>query len=62
MDVLENLYPKLSPGGYVIIDDYGAPKNSRQAVHDYRERQGIQDEIVPVDWAGVYWRRSRRAK
>jgi len=59
MDSLVNLYPKLSVGGYVIVDDYGAVDACRQAVADYRRMQGIDDGIVTVDWAGSYWRRSR---
>lgn len=31
---LEYLYPKVSPGGIVIIDDYALP-GCRKAVHDY---------------------------
>ncbi len=58
MDALEALYPKLSVGGYVIVDDYGAWEPCRQACTDYRERHGITDEIVSVDWAGVHWRRT----
>jgi len=58
MDALVNLYPKLSIGGYVIVDDYGALLPCRQAVHDYREAHGITDRIVPIDWTGSYWRRS----
>ncbi|EWC63336.1 macrocin-O-methyltransferase [Actinokineospora spheciospongiae] len=55
--VLENLYPKLSVGGYAIIDDYGL-RACADAVHDYRDANGITDEIVTVDKFGVYWRRS----
>lgn len=58
MDILTNLYPKLSIGGYIIIDDYGCVPACCQAVHDYREAQGIHDEIIPIDWGGVYWKRS----
>ncbi len=58
MEVLEVLYPKLSAGGYVIVDDYGALPECRQAVHDYRDTHGITDEIVQVDWTGVFWQRS----
>lgn len=54
---LENLYPKVSPGGYVIVDDYGAMLACRQAVMDYRKAQGIDDPILPIDWTGVYWQR-----
>ena len=59
MDALTALYPKLSPGGYVIIDDYGAINACRQAVHDFRNTHGIEDPIQEVDWTGAYWRRSQ---
>src|SRR6185436_17019764 len=57
MDELVNLYPKLSVGGYQIVDDFNAIEQCRQAVHDYRAAQGITEEIVEVDWTGVYWQR-----
>lgn len=59
IQVLEFLYPKVSPGGFVIIDDYGAVPACRQAVHDYRDREGITEPIEVIDWTGVYWRRER---
>jgi O-methyltransferase len=58
MDGLVNLYPKLSPGGYLIVDDYGAVPACKQAVHDYRGKHGINETIHTVDWTGVYWQRS----
>jgi O-methyltransferase len=58
MDALVNLYPKLSVGGYLIVDDYGALRSCRQAVHDYREAHGIHEEIRPIDWSGIFWQRS----
>lgn len=58
MEAFEHLYPKLSPGGFVIVDDYGSNPPCAQAVSDYRERHGIKEEILPIDWAGVYWRRA----
>jgi hypothetical protein len=57
MDALTNLYPKLSPGGFVIIDDYVIPA-CRDAVLEYREKQGITDEMVTIDDSSIYWRRS----
>jgi O-methyltransferase len=54
---LRSLYPKLSAGGYVIVDDYGAIPGCRQAVHDFRSEQGISEEMVAIDWSGVYWQR-----
>lgn len=59
MVALESLYPKLSVGGYLIVDDYGAMESCRSAVHDYRSAHGIEEQVVPVDWTGVYWRRQR---
>ncbi|MFJ9855059.1 TylF/MycF/NovP-related O-methyltransferase [Streptomyces sp. NPDC101150] len=57
MDVLTHLYPKLSPGGYAIVDDYILDA-CRQALHDYRDQHGITDEIIEIDRQSVYWRRS----
>lgn len=56
-EALENLYPKLSPGGYLIVDDWHLER-ARKAVEDYRTKASIKDPIVPVDWAAVYWRKS----
>lgn len=55
---LEALFPRLSVGGYVIVDDYGSITACKQAVHDYRARLGITDPIVEIDWTGVYWRKT----
>jgi len=52
---LRSLYPKLSPGGYVIIDDYGAIPACRQAVTDFRKEFSIDTELRPIDWTGVFW-------
>lgn len=52
---LHNLYPKLSPGGYVIIDDYGALASCRQAVADFRNEFSIDAELRQIDWTGVFW-------
>jgi Macrocin-O-methyltransferase (TylF) len=59
MDGLVNMYPKVSVGGYVIVDDYGDIPPCRQAVHDYRAKHGIVEEIMPIDKQGVFWRKDR---
>ncbi|MEX1019737.1 MAG: TylF/MycF/NovP-related O-methyltransferase [Litorilinea sp.] len=56
-DALTHLYPKLSPGGFVIIDDYMVNSCSR-AIHDYRAAHGIEEPIQNVDGWCAYWRRS----
>ena len=52
-------WPKLSVGGYLIIDDYGGVPNCQEAVDDYRQQQGITEEIQKIDWTGVFWKRTR---
>ena len=60
MDALVPLYPKLAPGGFVIIDDYRLPM-CQQAVKDYRARTGIVEEIIAIDDDAVYWRKTQGA-
>jgi O-methyltransferase len=57
IDALTALYPRLSVGGYVIVDDYGAMESCRKAVDDFRADLHITDEIERIDWTGVFWRR-----
>ncbi len=57
MDALNNLYDRVSPGGFTIIDDYGAYPACKKAVHHFREQRGISEEIHEIDWTGVYWRK-----
>jgi len=59
MDALTHLYPRLEKGGYAIIDDYSIVA-CRQAVSDYRAAQGIKEEIIPIDWTAVMWRKESR--
>jgi Macrocin-O-methyltransferase (TylF) len=54
---LSALYPKVSRGGFVIVDDYGCLPSCRRAVDDFRDAHRITDPLVTVDWTGVYWRR-----
>jgi hypothetical protein len=59
MDGLVHLYPKLAAGGYIIIDDWGAVPACKKAVVDFREQNQINDEIVVIDWGGVFWQKSK---
>jgi O-methyltransferase len=54
---LESLYPRLSPGGFVIVDDYGAIPACRQAVTDFHSGLGIDEPINRIDWTGIWWRK-----
>jgi O-methyltransferase len=55
---LEHLYPKLSVGGFLILDDYGLPVGERQAVDEYRQRHGVTDKLEQVNDQEFYWRKS----
>jgi O-methyltransferase len=59
MDALTALYPRLSVGGYLIVDDYGMVPACRAAVDEYRAAHGIGEPIEPIDHEGVFWRRER---
>jgi UDP:flavonoid glycosyltransferase YjiC (YdhE family) len=52
---LRSLYHKVSPGGFVIVDDYGSIDACRQAVDDFRAEADIVSPLCPIDWTGVYW-------
>ena len=55
IDGLVNLYPKLSPGGFVIIDDYNAVESCNNAVHDFRKDAGVIAELSLIPGAGAFW-------
>jgi O-methyltransferase len=57
IQALEALYPRLSPEGFCIVDDYQVVKACKQAVTDYRTQHGISAEIVDIDGTGVLWRK-----
>lgn len=59
MDALVALEPKVAPGGYVIVDDYGGWRPCRAAVDDYRRRNGVTARMHEVDWTAVWWRKDR---
>ena len=56
IQILDSLYKKASPGGFVIVDDYNALANCREAVDNFRVAHGIEETMETVDWTGVYWR------
>ena len=46
IDSLVHLYPKLSPGGFCIIDDYYSFEECAQAVDEYRREHAISAPLV----------------
>ena len=58
MDALTNLYPGLSEGGWLIIDDYEIPA-CIEAVGDFRAAHGVTEEMQQIDGRGVFWQKGR---
>jgi O-methyltransferase len=54
---LQHLYPKLSPGGFLVVDGYGVVEPCCEAVEDYRAQHNITAPIHAIDRSGVWWRR-----
>ena len=57
-DVLQALYHKVSPGGWIIIDDYNILPPCREAVDEFRAANSINAPIEAIDAHAVCWRRS----
>jgi len=49
---LVHLFPLLSPGGVLILDDYGQWGGVRKAVDQYLDEQGIHLLLSRIDYAG----------
>jgi O-methyltransferase len=52
---LENLYPRLSSGGILILDDYFCWEGCRKATDEYRQKHCITASLVKVDEVCCYW-------
>lgn len=50
-EALAVLYPRLAPGGFLIVDDYVDWKTARAAVDDYRSNHGVTEQITLVPHA-----------
>jgi hypothetical protein len=49
MHELEHLYPRLSRGGVLIVDDYGYWRGQQQAVDEYFTRQRSRPLLMRID-------------
>ena len=57
MAALVALYDKVSIGGFVIVDDYGAYPSCRAATIDFRASRSISERMYDIDGSGVFWQR-----
>lgn len=56
IQTLEALYDHVSPGGFIIVDDYSLT-GARKATDDFRAARGISVPLTYIDWTGVFWRK-----
>lgn len=56
---LENLYDFVSPGGFVIIDDYGTCFGSRKAVDEFRRERRLESPLNSDGRGGVWFEKPR---
>jgi O-methyltransferase len=52
---LERLYDQVVPGGFVIVDDYGAYEGCRKAVDEFRASRKISAYLSHIDAEARYW-------
>jgi O-methyltransferase len=57
LEALEALYPRVSPGGFVLVDDYNDIPQCKWATDKYRQDNGIDQGIHESDWTGIWWRK-----
>lgn len=55
---LNALYDKVSPKGFIVVDDYLRLPQCRAATDEFRTKLGIVDTIVPIDDDGIFWRKT----
>ena len=62
-EAISALYPRLEPGGFLIVDDYTDWPSCRAAVEQYRTLHSISEPVTLVphgtkeEVRGVYWRK-----
>jgi O-methyltransferase len=54
---LESLYDKVSPGGFILVDDYRSWMNCKLAVDDFRSDRGITEPLTFTDEHEAWWRK-----
>ncbi len=55
-EVLTAMYPLIPPGGFVIVDDYGAMPFCRAAVDDFRGQHAVAGGLQSTGATAVWWR------
>lgn len=54
---LEKFYPALSPGGFVVLNDYGVYKGARTATDEFLEANGLDIEPIAIDPTAAFFQK-----
>jgi O-methyltransferase len=54
---LETFFRRVSPGGFVVLNDYGTFPGCRAATDEFLARQGLEVEPTFIDHAAVFFRK-----
>jgi hypothetical protein len=57
MDALTCLYPMLSAGGFVILDDYHSVPGCSDATHEFRDSMDVKAPLTLIKGGGAFWRK-----
>jgi O-methyltransferase len=57
MDAMNPLYDKVSPGGFVIVDDYYSCAPCGRAIDEFRAARAIVTPMHKIDAQAVFWRK-----
>jgi O-methyltransferase len=51
---LDQLFDRVSPGGFIVLDDFGYWQGCREAWQDFQTLRGLSIPLIGVDGIGVY--------
>ncbi len=54
---IEYFYDTVTPGGYIMIDDYGHWKGCKKAIDEFLKKKKISPQLISVDYSRVYFRK-----
>ncbi len=56
---LRTLYPRVPPGGIIVLDDFGHWEGARRAFYDFCKSEGIAPLIERVGYTQAFWRKGQ---
>ncbi len=54
---IDSFYDAVTPGGYIMVDDYGHWKGCKQAIDEFFKKKKINPCLIRVDYSRVYFKK-----